>query len=382
MSSESLPSPQSRVEPIFERPVATASLFWLLQAAGWVGFGAFMFVWGLSHLTFTEAVANKVILVATGIAASLVLRGVFRRARRRNWTARRTALATATAVAVLSIAWTEFHLQLYAIWSASRTGQSPDWTWIGLYPGTLLTNFLVLGGWSLGYLGVHGWISLRQERERARVAEAQAREARLRALRSQLEPHFLFNALNGVSTLVAEGRASDAQRAIAALAEFLRRTMDAGSTPEVPVADEIELVRGYLRIQSVRFGDRLRSTIDLAPNVSDALVPVLILQPIVENAVEHGVLARERGGAIAVSVRSDGSDIELRVTDDGPGIPEGHGRKGVGLANTLERLRELYADAASLSLETTEGGGTTAVIRLPLRRSRTFAGSALETIAQ
>lgn len=378
MSTESLPSPQPWIESIFERPVATAPLFWLMQAAGWAGFGAFMFVWGLSHLTLPEAVANKVILVATGIAASLGLRALFRRARRRIWTARRTALATATAVAVLSIAWTELHLQLYAMWGATKAGHSLGWTWIGLYPGTLLTNFLVLGGWSLGYLGVHGWISLRQERERARVAEAQAREARLRALRSQLEPHFLFNALNGVSTLVAEGRPSDAQRAIAALADFLRRTMDAASTPEVPVADEIELVRGYLRIQAVRFGDRLRSTIDVAPDVSDALVPVLILQPIVENAVEHGVLSRERGGALAVSVRSDGADVVLRVSDDGPGMPVGQGRHGVGLANTLERLRELYADAASLSLETTEGGGTTAVIRLPLRRSRTFPRSAPE----
>lgn len=350
-------------------PLGKSPLFWILQCVGWAGFGTLMFLWGMTHLSLEQALANKVFLVSTGVLASLGLRALYRTARGSSWTARRTLIVATVVVSAISIIWSELHLQLYAFWVSTGGGLAIAWNWIELYPGTVLTNFLVLAGWSLGYFGVHGWLALVAERERTRIAEAHARDARVRALQSQLEPHFLFNALNAVSTLVAEDRRAEAQETIAKLAEFLRRTMDAAETPEISVVDETRLVRGYFDIQAVRFGERLHTTIDVDPDAADALVPVLILQPIVENSVVHGALARERGGKIAVTVRRDSEDVVLTVEDDGPGTPAGV-ETGIGLGNTVERLAELYGDRASILLEPAKEGGTMAIVRLPYRRSR------------
>lgn len=357
--------------PRWERLVPThprrsRSLFWTLQAAGWLGFGALMYAWGLSHLSPGVALVNKSILVALGVTATLGLRSLFVRARRRSWTVRRILLVTIVATSLLAVVWSELHLLLFEGLMAAGAGRPVSLEWIDLYPGTVLTNFLVLGAWCLGYFGVHAWVALDLERERVRVAEMQAHEARLRALQSQLEPHFLFNALNAVSTLVAEERTAEAQQMLSRLAGFLRRTLDAAATPEVSVAAEVDLARQYLDIQSVRFGDRLRVRFDVDSGVADAAVPVLILQPIIENAVTHGALSRERGGTIDVSIRRRGDRLVLGVFDDGPG-PGDRPVGGHGLANTANRLDELYGDKATLALTARPGGGTSAVIEIPFR---------------
>lgn len=341
-------------------------LFWLLQGIGWGGFGFLMFLWGLTHLTPAIALANKLILVTLGITATIGMRTVFDRARRDAWPAGRIVALTLTGTSLIAVVWSELHLVLFDALLAVSSSQPWTLAWIELYPGTVLTNFLVLNAWCLGYFGVHAWIALDRERTRARVAEQQAHEARLRALQSQLEPHFLFNALNAVSTLVAEQRNGEAQQMLSRLADYLRRTLDAASTPEVSVEAEIEFARQYVDIQTIRFGDRLRVRFDIDPEATGAAVPVLILQPIIENAVVHGALSRESGGTIDVSIRRDGGSLRLRVTDDGPGRLSGRGN-GHGLSNTKSRLAELYGDDHELLVASRPAGGTCAELLIPFR---------------
>lgn len=347
-------------------PLGSGILFWLLQGVGWGGFGFLMFLWGLTHLTPAIALANKLILVSLGITATIGMRTVFDRARRDAWPAGRIVALTLTGTSVIAVVWSELHLVLFDALLAVSSSQLWTLAWIELYPGTVLTNFLVLNAWCLGYFGVHAWIALDRERTRARVAEQQAHEARLRALQSQLEPHFLFNALNAVSTLVAEQRNGEAQQMLSRLADFLRRTLDAASTPEVSVEAEIEFARQYVDIQTIRFGDRLRVRFEIDPEATGAAVPVLILQPIIENAVVHGALSRESGGTIDVSIRRDGGNLRLRVTDDGPGRASGRGN-GHGLSNTKSRLAELYGEDHELLVASRPAGGTCAELLIPFR---------------
>lgn len=209
----------------------------------------------------------------------------------------------------------------------------------------------------------------RQLRERQREAvhlTAQLAEARLSALRMQLNPHFLFNTLHAVSAMV-ERDPSGVRRMIAKLSTLLRHTLDTASAQEVPLRDELQFLRDYLDIQQVRFQGRLEVVEDVAPDLLDALVPNLILQPLVENAVEHGVSGLEDGGRIDIVARREGNDLILSVHDNGPGIgPEVPLREnGVGVRNTRERLEGMYGDAGRLVLEPAEGGGLRAVVTLP-----------------
>ena len=207
---------------------------------------------------------------------------------------------------------------------------------------------------------------LRERQQEAARLTAQLAEARLHALRMQLNPHFLFNTLHAVSALVERDPAG-VRRMIAKLSTLLRHTLDTASAQEVPLRDELQFLRDYLDIQQVRFQGRLQVVEDVPPDLLDALVPNLILQPLVENAVEHGVSGLEDGGRIVIGARTDRNDLILSVLDNGPGIdPEQPLRKnGVGLRNTRERLDGMYGDAGRLVLEPAEGGGLLAVITLP-----------------
>jgi two-component system LytT family sensor kinase len=246
--------------------------------------------------------------------------------------------------------------------------------------GTLLYDSLVLLAWSLFYWGINAWIELDDQRARANRAEALAHQARLRALRSQLEPHFLFNTLNAISTLVVEGENEAAVRMISRLGDFLRLTLESADEAEVSVAEELEFVERYLEIEQVRFGERLRVTIEASPEAMGGLVPALVLQPLVENAVKHGVLPRERGGHIAVAIAREDGTLRMSVHDDGPGLAaggtDGAARRRVGLANTAARLAELYADGSRLSVDSPPEGGFSATIRIPFHLAAPRAGGA------
>ncbi|MES3032477.1 MAG: histidine kinase [Gemmatimonadota bacterium] len=200
--------------------------------------------------------------------------------------------------------------------------------------------------------------------------QAQLAEARLSVLRARLNPHFLFNTLNAVSALVAKNPRG-VRDMIALLSELLRHALAESSEQEIPLRDELRLMRLYLEILEIRYQGQLRTEIAVDPDVYDALVPNLILQPLVENAMKHGIDRAGGNGTIAVRARRTGDALELIVEDTGPGEHPGppSDASGVGLSLTRERLLELYGDAQQLQLEPKVSGGMRAVIAMPYHTS-------------
>lgn len=212
-------------------------------------------------------------------------------------------------------------------------------------------------------------------REQELAAERRAAvEAQLRALQAQIRPHFLFNTFNALSELIHED-ADAAEDLVTDLAHLLRYSLRSSEEGGVPLADELDATRRYLRIEQARLGDRLRVTLDVDDGLQTEVVPALVLQPLVENAVQHGVAARADGGSVSIVARRHAKGLELVVQDDGPGLPaavlaggsagrpgEGHGG---GLANVRRRLALRFGDRASLALDTPAGGGTRIALALP-----------------
>ena len=218
--------------------------------------------------------------------------------------------------------------------------------------------------------GVGHYRQLRERQLRASQLEAQLSDARLQALKMQLEPHFLFNALHTIGQLVRTGQHVLAVQVVAGLGDLLRQVLDGATTHEVPLKQELELVRGYLDIEQIRFRDRLKVVVDAAPETLDARVPYLILQPLVENSIRHGIAPRTTVGRVVIGARRFAGALHLTVRDDGSGLPvgmkAGEGR-GVGLANVSARLRQLYGDDASFEVVNAEDGGVVAQIVVPFR---------------
>lgn len=203
-----------------------------------------------------------------------------------------------------------------------------------------------------------------QERD-FRLAQAQ-----LQVLRMQLHPHFFFNTLNAISELVYRD-AEAADRTITRLSELLRLTLDSGGGQEVPLRDELEFLEKYIELEQVLFQERLKIDMLIEAGALDALVPNMILQPLVENAIRHGIAPRSRGGRVEVSARARGDTLHLRVRDDGLGLPEDwkvEDQDGIGIANTRARLAHLYPDSHRFALEATEGGGLTVSLEIPFRQ--------------
>jgi two-component system, LytTR family, sensor kinase len=207
----------------------------------------------------------------------------------------------------------------------------------------------------------------RRERQALQL-EASLSEARLDALASQLRPHFLFNTLNAVSVLMhRDPRAADLM--LTRLADLLRATLQAPAAHEIPLADEAALLGRYLEIMRVRHGPRLAVHEAFPAELANALVPPFVLQPLVENALEHGIARRAGAGCVEIAAGAVDGRLRLTVTDDGPGLgAPGRWSEGVGLSTTRRRLEQLYGAAGTLALEPAEGGGTRATVEFPLRR--------------
>jgi len=236
----------------------------------------------------------------------------------------------------------------------------------GMYLWGWLIYWVILGGWlALNYYERFVTSELRRERLERRFSEA-----RLNNLRLQLDPHFLFNALNTVSSQL-ERDPRLARRMIEHLGDLLRLSLDSKDRQEVTLTEELAFLDHYLAIQRIRFGDHLRIETDVAPDVRHAAVPSLILQPLVENAVRHGLASRAGGGTVTISARPDGDRLEIRVQDDGVGLPKGWQLEtgaGVGLSVTRERIAELHPNGSSRFTVTSRfSGGTNVDISLPLR---------------
>jgi two-component sensor histidine kinase len=205
-----------------------------------------------------------------------------------------------------------------------------------------------------------------QQTETARLAE-QLSKAQLNALRRQIEPHFLFNTLNAISGLVRENRNDAAVDMIVGLSEFLRRVVENSDRQQVSLSEELEFVKKYLDIQKMRFIDRLQFSVEVPSQLLPAQVPTLILQPMVENAVKHGIAKRVQGGAIRISATRANGTITLSVYNDGPGLPLGWEKthSGIGISNVRSRLQALYGDAFDLNLANQGPSGVSVKVSLP-----------------
>jgi two-component system, LytTR family, sensor kinase len=270
-----------------------------------------------------------------------------------------------------------------AILSAARSGLLPPPRGRGPRPGPapgfgFLDDFMVYLGVLAAGVARDYFIRYQARREdtvrlQAESSElhAQLAEARLDALRRQLDPHFLFNTLHAISSLV-ERDPRGVRKMITRLSELLRHTLEGPADQEVPLDKELELLRRYVEIMEIRFQGRLQVSTQVADDVRDALVPNLILQPIVENAVKHGVDKVEGIGRIEIVARRVGENLVLTVRDNGPGpsaVPNGHGG-GLGLRNTRDRLSQLYGRGDRFTIGPAEAGGTVAEITLPYHTKR------------
>ena len=199
--------------------------------------------------------------------------------------------------------------------------------------------------------------------------EGQLAQARLQALNAQIRPHFLFNTLHTIGQLWRSGRSDDADAVLDHLGALFHKVSSSTSRFEVPLAEELDLVRDYLAIEGVRFRDRLRPTVSAPAETLDCLVPPLILQPIVENAVRHGISAVSTSGILEVTASREGSRLRLIVRDDGPGISAASKSpgSGTGLRNTRERLAQLYGDRGLMSITDAPGGGTIVTVDIPVQ---------------
>ena len=346
--------------------------FWLLHAGGWLAYGVAMAFSRIGMFPLSFMIVVKGILMVSGFALSLALRYAYRPLIRRG-----TPLLTLVAIAVVasyfvSMVWTAFdNLVAVPVYTAFGARPPVFRNVMQVFGGTVYNAFTLLA-WSVLYIGIRYYAALQSERERSLEAEAAAHQAQLEALRYQINPHFLFNSLNAVSTLVTERRNDEAARMLSRVSDFLRLTLTAPIRDEVALADEVDYVRQYLEIERVRFGDRLRVEIDIEADAWEAAVPAFVLQPLIENAVRHAIAPREAGGAIAIEGGRSGDALRVSIVDDGPGVRDesrsnGNGR--IGLANTRDRLRQLYGDRGRLELANAPGGGTRATIEVPFRRN-------------
>src|SRR5262249_1409701 len=236
----------------------------------------------------------------------------------------------------------------------------------GMFLWNWLVYWLILGAWQ-AYRYYDHYIAAELRLERL---EKNFSEARLNALRMQLDPHFLFNALNTISSQV-ERDPKLARRMIEHLGDLLRLSLESKDRQEVPLAEEIAFLEHYLAIQKIRFGDHLRIETQIAPDVKYASVPSLFVQPLVENAIRHGISRRASGGTVIVSAQRDGDRLAIRVLDDGVGLPAGwtlENSGGVGLSVTRQRVAGLYPEGeTNFAVKRRASGGTEVEISLPLQ---------------
>jgi two-component system, LytTR family, sensor kinase len=372
------------------RTVSKATLFWVLHLGGWIGFGTFVWAINIADIGPLPSAVEQLLWVGCGIVLTLSFRSLFLLGCSAGWPYTSLIMLAATLSLVGGPIWYVVDLTLLrgtitgpvhvlgldAIFAkeAGEVAAHPRW-WPPIGHWMMFTS--LLSTWCSLYFGIKAMLDLEAERARSIRVLKFADSARLRALQSQLNPHFLFNALNGIATLIREGERTRAADTVDTLSDFLRLTLEKLDSPEIPVREELAFIEQYLRIQRLRFGDSLRATVDADPETHDALVPTLILQPLVENAVRHGVLARAQGGALSVSIRRRDGVLVITVEDDGAGLGHENAHPyGVGFKNSAERLAALYGDNAHMSVGARPyGRGFVVVIFLPFREASGAAAS-------
>jgi signal transduction histidine kinase len=242
--------------------------------------------------------------------------------------------------------------------------------WTGLLNINRFGIELLLYGFVFGIIGViQSQIRAQREAMKSLELQRQLSAAHLRALQMQMEPHFLFNTLNAITTLVELGRQAEAIEALAHLNALLKTTLSQGTPEKIPLARELEFIENYLAIEQIRFADRLKVEMKVTSAALDGLVPCFLLQPVIENAIRHGIAHLEEEGTIQTSIHRDGDKLQFTVRDNGPGLNgqsvPGH---GIGLKNTEQRLSHFYQNDYSFVAKEPESGGFEVSITIPYER--------------
>ena len=353
---------QPFVRPFFEDK---ASAFWKLQAAGWAGYLVLRSVSTLSNGFSLQLIVPVIIESIVGYCITLLLStlyGYYRRLPR----------ITGVLLSIFTLAAATFVYSVLDAFSFSFLRGAPPGVDLTLVFGTVFLNFTVLAGWSALYFGINFYLIVEDQIDRLEHLEVQASSAQLAMLRYQLNPHFLFNTLNSISTLVLLKQTERANAMLSRLSSFLRYTLANEPTAHVSIAQEMDTLRLYLDIEKMRFEDRLRPKFDIDPAVEKAVVPSLLLQPLVENAIKYAVTPQEDGAEICVTARLVGDRVLLGVSDTGPGLMPSHSRPslstGVGIANIRERLVQAYGPDHRFDVKAMPTGGFGVEIEIPFQR--------------
>jgi two-component system, LytTR family, sensor kinase len=338
--------------------------FWQIQIIGWCCFYLFDLLESIHQfLTKRVFIDEETVPIVFMFLGSCALRPICRWLLRQSqsWIAFESKAAAAAMIAAIPVTC--------AAGLILRNFYSVPWHAL---VAILMWSFFILFMWCSLYFSIKQWQQSSMERERLLRAESEVREARLLALRYQLNPHFLFNSLNAVSTLVLDGNAPAATRMLAQIGDLLRTSLDCEVAAEVTLSQELAFTEGYLAIEQTRLGERLKIEMAVPLETRDALVPSMLLQPLIENAVRYGVAPLIEGGWIAIKSALDADRLRIVVGNSGC---RGEGeqkrnKNGIGLGNTAERLKTLYGTDFGFSLGWPEAGGCEVVLELPLRWAR------------
>ncbi len=349
--------------------------FWRLQMFGWGGAMALRSATSYANDRPLDFLVLVLIATITGFSISLVLSVVYGNLINRRpiitWGVTALVLTVAVGISAFINAWT------ISLYQAGSEGNFAN-----LVLGVFYLDMTMLGAWSALYYAINFFLQVEEQNDRLERLEAQATSAQLAMLRYQLNPHFLFNTLNSISTLVLLKQTAPANAMLTRLSSFLRHTLVMQPGTKVTIAEEVETLQLYLEIERMRFEERLRTEFNIEPAASLALIPSMLLQPLVENAIKYGVSAQEEGARISLSAQVLGTRLRLTVSDTGPGMQgsrrndiienspaAGHSAStGVGLANIRDRLAQAYGEDHRFDIVTPAGGGFTVIIEIPYER--------------
>lgn len=356
--------------PSMERFFGTKErTFWTFQAMGWLGYGllrVFQAITNGQNLFFFSRMVIATIVV--GVLMTTFMRQIYRISR--NWKLQYTLLSVIALSGTLGFLFSSIESLLAPL---LIPGTQP---YSGLERfGNAMFESTTLFAWSAIYFGYHFYVSLQEQKEQVLKATAMAHQAQLKMLRYQLNPHFLFNTLNAISTLVLEKSEKDANRMLTKLSSFLRYTLVNQPTQRITFEQEMQALSLYLDIEKVRFQDRLKLEFDIDESAKGALIPSLILQPLVENAIKYAVAPAIDGGSITVSAAVKAGKLHLAIADDGPGIADlnnivSQTGSGVGIVNTSERLLQIYGENHKITFRNLDPTGLGVFIEIPCEREK------------
>jgi sensor histidine kinase YesM len=339
-----------------------ARAFWVLQSAGWIGYFALRALGGVANQLPLMFLVHMLLLTATGYSLTLLLASLFRFLI--TLKALTNVILGLLSVILAAVAFSTIEAFSFA------TFIDPGARVAGLkYLGALPLNFALLAAWSALYYGINYYLLLEEEIDQRTRLEGQASSAQLAMLRYQLNPHFLFNTLNSISTLVLLKQTERANAMLARLSSFLRYTLANEPTAQVTLAQEVETLKLYLEIEKMRFEDRLRPHFRIEAQTIGARLPSLLLQPLIENAIKYAVTPSETGADIWITAVPEGESVRIEVADNGAGGQDAlvaTQSTGVGLANTRDRLAQAYGERHRFATRKNEQGGFSVIVEIPL----------------